>query len=281
MSTNGATGRDPVKSTTKKTKLSSQVQVNPASATNGHHRLGNGDTEHSTASEASSTGPSSTTTSINGASRHPPCLNGHSHVYKAQETSPVIKKLYYNLLSLAGVDREVIKVFNVSEHSLKRLTNHQLVCKIIDLSTEYIKTSERSFESFIDEFRSIGLEVTFTTMYTEFRSVVTSLFNDGINFGRVLSFLRFSAAYAVFVYRQGMKKAVPSVEAWTVEVIERDLGTFFTENRGWVSRKGYVHGLTVCAAVHYVAISCCTPCTAISCCTPCTLLYSYKLLYTM
>ncbi len=221
MSANGATGRGPVK----KAKHSSQLQVNAATAMNGRH----------TVSEASST-KSSPTGDIS-RDKHPQCrMNGHLHmVYRAIETEHIIKTLFYNLLSLAEVEKEVIKDFNITENGLKRRSNPKLICNIIDLSTEYIKTSERSFESFIEEIRTIGLEVTFNTMYTEFRSVTENLFVDGINFGRILSFLRFSAAYAVFVYRQGMKKAVPSVEAWTVEVIEKDLGQFFIENRGWVS----------------------------------------------
>ncbi len=231
MSKNGATGHGPAKSKTS----GSQLQVH--SATNGHglHNGHNGHIEQDTASIASPTPTTPPTGSKdNGLRRQPRCSNGTSHL-NLTETAPVIKMLYCELLSLAGVEKGDVKEFEISEPSMKRLTNRKLICKIVELSTEYIKTSEREFESFIDEFRTVGLEVTFSTMYAEFRSVLENLFNDGINFGRVLSFLRFSAAYAVFVYRKGMKKAVPSVEAWTVEVIERDLGDFFAENKGWVS----------------------------------------------
>ncbi len=226
---NGANGHGPAKPK----KTASQLQVHPAAS---GHGLQNGHIEQDTASIASPTPTSQATSSRdNGVSRQPRCVNGTSHLYRTPETVAVVKMLYCKLLSLAGVEKGDIKEFEISDHSMKKLTKRELVCRIVQLSTEYITTSEREFESFIDEFRTLGLDVTFSTMYSEFRSVVESLFNDGINFGRVVSFLRFSAAYAVFVYRKGMKKAVPSVEAWTVEVIERDLGGFFAENKGWVS----------------------------------------------
>lgn len=216
-------------SDTVKSKPVTQVQVNPA-VSNG---LRNGFIEQT----PQETSPSATINGEGSTERQPQCMaNGHS-LYLVPHASAVIKKLFHNILPLAGVEKDVVKDFEISDIALQRISsNHELLNRVVSLATSYMNSSDKSIESWIDQFRRLGLELSHTTVQSEFRCIVRTLFSDGKNFGRVLSFLTFAVAYAVFVYRLGMKKAVFSVQVWTVEVIERDLSKFFYDNKGWVSQ---------------------------------------------
>ena len=204
------------------------------------HRVPNGHVEtHGTASNTVET------SSAEESSRHEPhkggaCANGnglhkHKQVFRVPETVPIVRKLFHSLLSGTGIEVGVLEALKVSEHALKRQPKSHLICKVADLTADYIKSSDRSLESFIEDLTVMKFDVQETTVYSEFRKVTAELFSDVINFGRVISFLRFSAAYVVLMYRKGMRQAVSSIEAWTVEVLEEDLGQFFKENKGWVS----------------------------------------------
>lgn len=220
---------------------------------NGHKKL-NGLIHMETHGTASST---EKTSSAEESSRHHPhkggaCVNGNGphKVFRVPETVPIVRKLFHGLLSGTGIEVGVLEALKVSEHALKRQSKSQLICRVADLTSDYIKTSDRSLESFIEDLTVMGFDVQETTVYSEFRKVTAELFSDTINFGRVISFLRFSAAYAVLMYRKGVRQAVPSIEAWTVEVLEEDLGKFFQENKGWVSV------LVLCVVVNQLVIAC-------------------------
>lgn len=65
--------------------------------------------------------------------------------------------LYCELLSLAGVEKGDVKEFEISEPSMKRLTNRKLICKIVELSTEYIKASEENSNHLLMNLERLAL----------------------------------------------------------------------------------------------------------------------------
>lgn len=247
VSPNGATGSGPSNS-----KKTTKKRMNGVQLTNGHHEevttspLTNGHVESYAESTSSST--TSGYDSPNGCeeSRHHPAVNGHPQVqlvYSDPKTVHIVKRIFYKLLSASNVDRETVRCFEMSEHALSRVQGYTVIRKVSDFTTEYILTSEHTIQVLIQDFRTQHWDILPTTLQSEYRRVTVSMFSDKVTWGRVISFLRFAVAYAIYVHGRGMGRAVQSIEAWTVEVIQEELGTFFTENNGWVSTFCCISGL--------------------------------------
>ena len=246
---NGATGSGPPNP-----KKPTKKRVNGVS--NGHHGVtngvSNGHHEVTTSPRAQMNGHTETyaeSTSSSGYdspngcedSRHHPAVNGvngHSGVqlvYKDHKTFHIVKRIFFNLMSASNVDREVLRCFEVSERALLKVQGCTIIKKASDFTAEYILTSEHTLQALLQDFITQQWDIRPTNMQSEYRRVADSMFSDKVTWGRIISFLRFAVAFTIYIHSRGMGRAVQSIEAWTVEVLQEDLGTFFAENDGWVS----------------------------------------------
>lgn len=165
-------------------------------------------------------------------------INGHTHVqlvYRDHKTFYIVRRVFFKILSDSNMDGDVVRVFRVSEQTISRIQGASVIRRASDFTVEYILSSEHTLASLIQEFVSQNWSIGPANVQSEYRRVVDNTFNDKVNWGRVISFLRFAVAYAIYVHNQGMSAAVQSIEAWTIQVVQEDLGPFFTENGGWVS----------------------------------------------
>lgn len=72
-------------------------------------------------------------------------------------------------------------------------------------------------------------------VYSEYMQLSQQLFQDGINWGRLVAFIGFTSTYCVYAMQQGIQETiVESVAAWMVQVLTQDQADWF-EKHSWVS----------------------------------------------
>lgn len=193
---------------------------------------------HAEYTEASITHTSGDRSSVSKC-QHPSVVNGfngHSKVvYRDRKTAHIIRRIFFKLLSASNMSADVLRCFQTSDRALLRIPDSSVILKASDLTTEYILISEHTLSLLVRDFRHHHWNIDPTNMQSEFYRVVDATFEHKVTWGLVISFLRFSVAFAVYVHSCGMSQAVESIEAWTVEVIQEKLGAYFTEENGWVS----------------------------------------------
>ena len=73
-------------------------------------------------------------------------------------------------------------------------------------------------------------------VYSEYMQLSQQLFQDGINWGRLIAFIGFTSTYCLYALEQGIPDSiVESVAAWMVQVLGRDHVEWFRQH-SWVSR---------------------------------------------
>ncbi len=74
-------------------------------------------------------------------------------------------------------------------------------------------------------------------VYSEYMQLSQQLFQDGINWGRLIAFIGFTSTYCLYAMEQGIQDSiVESVAAWMVQVLGRDHVEWFQQH-SWVSRR--------------------------------------------
>ena len=72
------------------------------------------------------------------------------------------------------------------------------------------------------------------TAQTTFFEIGDQLFEDSINWGRIITFYAFAVEVAEFFLQKGAENMVNNVVSWTAMFVEQKLGSWIKHEGGWV-----------------------------------------------
>ncbi|KAM4795415.1 bcl-2 homologous antagonist/killer [Rhinophrynus dorsalis] len=93
-------------------------------------------------------------------------------------------------------------------------------------------------ERYETEFNNIlrTLNPNVETAYSYFKKIASSLFESGINWGRILTLLGFGYRMAVYVFRNGHHGYLRIITHWLARyVVESKIAQWIASNGGWVA----------------------------------------------
>ena len=94
-----------------------------------------------------------------------------------------------------------------------------------------------------------SLNITPNTAQITYFAVVQELFNDGVNWGRIVALFAFSGCLAVHCVKKEMSSVVDQILEWTSEFLENRLHGWITQHGGWVSKATWVP--IICNSIVY------------------------------
>ena len=89
---------------------------------------------------------------------------------------------------------------------------------------------QRQFEDILDR-----LQLTNDNLSETYQTIVTEIFRDDVNWGRVLAFLVFSGSLAVYCAQQSMEERVGEVISWTEDDMQRTVSSWIMKQGGWAA----------------------------------------------
>ena len=111
----------------------------------------------------------------------------------------------------------------------------ELVEKAADRVRQLIKDPNQPKPPSLADLASQRWIIHAGNVHSEYTHVAQQLFSDGVNWGRVIAFLGFSATYCLYAIQQGVQESiVESVTAWAVLFLEQELRDWFRQH-SWVS----------------------------------------------
>ena len=153
--------------------------------------------------------------------------------YSDARTKLIIKAIFGEYCPACGrylkeVDRELTRL------RASNPEDAELVRKVAQLIVEFLTMTDQldiNMESFTEQKWNLHAG----NMHSEYCKVATETFRTDINWGRILMFLGFAVSFAVYLEEGTVVGSADSVMEWTCQVVEEELGAFFTTNQGWVS----------------------------------------------
>lgn len=156
-------------------------------------------------------------------------------VYSDTRTKLILKTVFSELcpayekyLRQVPVEREVARLRGTSPHDA------DLVKRVAHLIVEFLTETEQlaaTMESFTEQKWNLHGG----NIHSAFSKVAQETFRENTNWGRILMFLGFAASFSVYLEQGIVVGAADSVMEWTCQVVEEDLGSFYTSHQGWVS----------------------------------------------
>ena len=138
--------------------------------------------------------------------------------------------------------RHFSRVYIISQlrkHGFNELANKHSNCESCDDSFEQVlhhlagnlaEERKHQFEEML-----VGLRLTHDSLSETYHVIVREMFADGVNWGRILTFLVFSGSLAVFCAREKMGERVGDVIVWTENVIEKTITNWVDRQGGWTA----------------------------------------------
>lgn len=96
------------------------------------------------------------------------------------------------------------------------------------IASQIAEEKEQEFEDIL-----YRLQLSEENLKLTYDTIVREIFRDGINWGRILAFLVFSSALAVFCAQNQMESRVGDVVAWTETEMHTRLREWMIEKGGW------------------------------------------------
>lgn len=154
-------------------------------------------------------------------------------VYSDKRTKLIVKTVFSELCPacekyLKQMEREVARLYETSP------VDANVVRKVSHLLVEFIRETDQLAQH-IDSFSEQKWDLHEGNMHTEFSKVAQETFRADINWGRVLMFISFAVGFSVYLEQGLVVGAADSVLEWTCQVVEEELGQFYTAHQGWVS----------------------------------------------
>lgn len=109
-------------------------------------------------------------------------------------------------------------------------TPNQIQQAMRAMGDEFETRFSHSFDDMISR-----LEITPDTAYQTFRTIVTEIFADGVNWGRVVALFGFGGKLSVKCVQQNMPQLVNSIVDWVSDYVDTNLKSWIAANNGWVS----------------------------------------------
>ena len=156
----------------------------------------------------------------------------------------------------SDVDRDLPPNVMVDMTQLKDIARHYLVTvlnenRYADLANQFppIMDPDQSVHGLIDgicaqlekerarQFDEIIVSLTITndTLKDTYRQLVTHIFQDGVNWGRIITFLVFSGRLSLYCARCGMQNRVRDVVEWTEDEMRERIHSWVMERGGWAA----------------------------------------------
>lgn len=91
---------------------------------------------------------------------------------------------------------------------------------------------ESKFSAQFDDMMS-QLQLTPDTAYQTFRTIVTEIFHDGVNWGRIVALFGLAGRLAVLSSHQEMPRLIESIVDWVSAYVDTNLKQWITDHDGW------------------------------------------------
>lgn len=109
---------------------------------------------------------------------------------------------------------------------------------------------ESKFSAQFDDMMS-QLQLTPDTAYQTFRTIVTEIFHDGVNWGRIVALFGLAGRLAVLSSHQEMPRLIESIVDWVSAYVDTNLKQWITDHDGWVRHISALAAcLFICVCVH-------------------------------
>lgn len=159
--------------------------------------------------------------------------DGRPVVFRDPRTKLILRRLFSELCPacekhLKQVERDLVRLADTDTESAK------LVRRVSFLLVEFIRNTEQlsmNLKNFVEEEWNLHAG----NMHMEFSKVAYETFREAANWGRVAMFLGFAVSFAVYLERGIVVGSADSVMEWTCQVVEENVGHFYTSHEGWVS----------------------------------------------
>ncbi len=113
--------------------------------------------------------------------------------------------------------------------------DRKFVERVAELIRRVIKTSPSELPS-VRQLAEEQWTIHAGNVYSEYMQLSQQLFQDGINWGRLVAYVGFTSTYCLYAMQRGIQESiVESVAAWMVQVLGRDHVDWFNQH-SWVSR---------------------------------------------
>lgn len=169
-------------------------------------------------------------------------------LFKDRKTKLVMRKVFGELCAACAkhvrqVERELARL----EDSLPE--DARTVKKVVYHLVTFIRETNQvpsNLDSFLEEKWTLRAD----NIHMEFSRVAYETFRDSTNWGRVIMFLGFAVSFAVYLEQGLVVGSAESVLEWTCQVVEENLGEFYTSNGGWVSEQARMCMTAYTCALH-------------------------------
>lgn len=163
-----------------------------------------------------------------------------SVLYKDRRTKLILKTVFSELCPacekyLKQLEREVARLKETNP------LDANLVRKVSDLIVQFIRETDQLAVN-IDSFTEQKWNLHGGNMHSEFSKVAQETFKGDTNWGRILMFFGFAVSFSVYLEQGIVPGAADSVMEWTCQLVEEELGKFYTAHQGWVSGVAWKHG---------------------------------------
>lgn len=98
------------------------------------------------------------------------------------------------------------------------------------MANDLAEERQRQFEDILNR-----LQLDDDTIEETYRTIVTEIFRDHINWGRVLAFLIFSGSLAVYCAQHDMEGRVGDVISWTEDEVQQTVSLWVIQQGGWAA----------------------------------------------
>lgn len=98
------------------------------------------------------------------------------------------------------------------------------------MANELAEERQRQFEDILNR-----LQLDNDNIEETYRTIVTEIFRDHINWGRVLAFLIFSGSLAVYCAQHSMEERVGDVISWTEDEMQQTVSLWVVQQGGWAA----------------------------------------------
>ena len=105
----------------------------------------------------------------------------------------------------------------------------QSVHRLIDsICTQLERERAQQFDDII-----ASLTITDGSLEDTYRQLMTHVFQEGVNWGRIITFLVFSSRLSLYCARSGMQNRVRNIVEWTEDEMRERIHSWVIERGGW------------------------------------------------
>lgn len=134
----------------------------------------------------------------------------------------------------------VLKEYNLTDDTLQGIQQHCLNTfpeeSDLDTFIENMCTTIRNEHSSFFESVITTLNVDERTAKTVFMEISRRIYENGINWGRILTLYAFAGTFAVYFASKGSMELVEQIPNWIAEIFDSYLAIWMVQNGGWVCK---------------------------------------------